>query len=196
MKRILLHSCCGPCSTACLERLLPDYDVTVLYANSNITEPEEYRHRLETQKQVIEAVNGKIAAGVYPGAPVELWEGPYEPERFLEWVRGYEQEPEGGARCSICFRMRLAEAADAAKAGSFDCFTTTLPVSPHKNFSLIAQIGQEEGERVGIPFVPFDFKKKDGFKRSIELSREYDLYRQNFCGCIFSKRTGRPEETV
>ena len=198
--KILLHSCCGPCSTACIERLLPQYDVTVFYANSNITDEAEYRLRLETQKQVVDAVNRKIADGVYgaqstgnaekapPIAPVQLMEGPYDPDRFLALVRGYEDAPENGDRCPICFRMRLAEAADTAKRLRFDYFTTTLPVSPHKNFSLIAQIGEEEGTRAGIPFEAFDFKKKDGFKRSIELSKEYDLYRQNFCGCEFSRR--------
>ena len=188
-KHILLHSCCGPCSTACIERLLPDYDVTVLYANSNITDPEEYEKRKLNQLTVIQRTNEKIKKGFFPEASlVNFLEGEYDPDLFYELVKGFEQEPEGGARCPICFRMRLKEAAKMAAIIGIPYFTTTLPVSPHKNFEQIAEIGREEGEAHGAEFVPFDFKKRDGFKRSIELSKEFDLYRQNYCGCSFSKR--------
>ena len=176
-KTMLLHSCCGPCSSAVIERLLPDYDVTVLYYNPNITDEEEYLHRLSEQKRLIEEA--------YPG--VKLICGNYDPQRWLEAVRGLENEPEGGARCSVCFKLRLEETAREAKERGFDCFDTTLTVSPHKNYEVISAIAGHISDELGIAYEAGNYKKKDGFKRSIELSREYGLYRQDFCGCEFSR---------
>ena len=176
-KTMLLHSCCGPCSSAVIERLLPDYEVSVLYYNPNITDEEEYLHRFSEQKRLLEEA--------YPG--VTLVPSKYDPEAYLEAVKGLEGEPEGGARCSVCFRLRLEETARIAKEQGFDCFDTTLTVSPHKNYDVISAIGQELSEKYGVPYESGNYKKKDGFKRSIELSREYGLYRQDFCGCEFSR---------
>lgn len=182
-KRLLLHSCCGPCSTAVIERLAPRFCLTVYFYNPNITEPEEYGRRKETQLQFLYEYNRTRSSE----EQVEFIEGDYEPQEYFRLTRGLENEPEGGARCDVCFRMRLAGAAQAAQKGGFDLFSTTLSVSPHKNFPLIAQIGQEEGERLKIPFLAEDFKKKDGYRRSVALSKEYGLYRQNFCGCRFAR---------
>jgi predicted adenine nucleotide alpha hydrolase (AANH) superfamily ATPase len=179
-RKILLHSCCGPCSSACLERLLPDHDVTVFYYNPCIDDPEEYEKRKENQLKLISAMSSM--------GNVDFAAGLYDPERYLELVKGLEEEPEGGARCSVCFRMRLLEAARYAKAHGYDAFTTTLTVSPHKNFKVISKIGEEVAEEVGIEYLPYDFKKKDGFLRSIQLSKKFGLYRQDYCGCRFSKR--------
>lgn len=187
---VLLHSCCGPCSTAVIERLLEDYSITVFFYNPNITEAEEYALRLDAQKTVIEKFNGGDRFII---DRIGLVEGAYRPELFLCGVRGLEDEPEGGDRCSVCFRMRLEETARRAKCGGYDFFTTTLTVSPHKNYPLISQIGREIADSYGIGFLDMDFKKKAGFQRSIELSREFGLYRQNYCGCRFSRWFDRPE---
>ena len=195
-KKLLLHSCCGPCSSACIERLLPDFDITVFYYNPCIDDRDEYEKRKANQIKLIESINDKgiIRSGeavqTYDGKMphVDFVEGDYDPERYLELVKGLENEPEGGARCPVCFRMRLTSAAKYAKANGYDAFTTTLTVSPHKNFPLISGIGAEVGEEVGIDYLPYDFKKKDGFLRSIQLSKEFGLYRQDYCGCNFSKR--------
>ena len=184
--RLLLHSCCGPCSTACIERLAASYDVTLFYSNSNITDREEYEKRRENQLKVVRAFNDMLPED---RRPIDFFEGEYRPEEFLERVKGLEGEPEGGARCPVCFRMRLEDAAAMALVLGIPAFTTTLPVSPHKNFAEIAAIGEEVAKRFGVRFLPFDFKKKDGFKRSIELSKEFGLYRQDYCGCVFSERT-------
>ena len=195
-EKLLLHSCCGPCSSACIERLLPDYDITVFYYNPCIDDRDEYEKRKANQIKLIQAIN---ETGIYRnGEPVRTYngekpnvdfvEGDYDPERYLELVAGFEEEPEGGARCPICFRMRLTAAANYAKQHGFDAFTTTLTVSPHKNFPLISSIGEEVGRAAGIEYLLFDFKKKDGFLRSIQLSKEFGLYRQDYCGCNFSKR--------
>ena len=187
-KTMLLHSCCGPCSSAVIERLLPDYDVAVFYYNPNITDRKEYEHRFSEQKRLL--------AEAFPG--VRLVPAAYDPERWLEAVKGLENEPEGGARCSVCFKLRLEEAAKAAKENGFDCFDTTLTVSPHKNYAVISNIASEISERWGVPYEAGNYKKKDGFRRSIELSRQYGLYRQDFCGCEYSRwhpaETGPEEE--
>lgn len=177
MKKLLLHSCCGPCSSAVIERLLKDYDVTVLYYNPNITDEPEYAHRLAEQKRLI--------AEAYPS--VKLIEGDYNPQCFFEAAKGLEAEPEGGARCKECFKLRLSETARLAKAGGYDCFDTTLTVSPHKNYEVISAVGRELEGQFGIEYLSGNYKKQDGYKRSIDLSKEYDLYRQNYCGCEFSK---------
>lgn len=181
---LLLHSCCGPCSTSVIERLSPDYDLTVFFYNPCITDPEEYEKRKASQIAFIEQYNQR-QAGL---GKICFIEGEYEPERYLEAVSGYSNEPEGGARCTICFRQRLEKTASMAKCRGFGLFTTTLTVSPHKNYPLIASIGKELAEKYGVQFLDMDFKKKAGFQRSIQLSKEYGLYRQNYCGCEYSKR--------
>lgn len=183
-RRLFLHSCCAPCSSYCLEYLRKYFDVTVFYYNPNISFGEEYRHRVEELKRLVEELN-EDAAG---GNPIELEEGPYEPERFFEAVKGMEDCPEGGERCFVCYELRLREAAKRAAEGGYDFFTTTLTISPLKNAQKLNEIGQRLGEEYGVACLPSDFKKKGGYQRSIELSREHELYRQDYCGCVFSKR--------
>ena len=177
---VLLHVCCAPCSSYCLEYLSEYFDITVYYYNPNITKPEEYAYRLSEEKRY-------IALRTDFRHPVGMTESEYDPKVFFEAVKGLEKEPEGGARCERCFRLRLEASAKKAKALGMDCFTTTLTISPLKNAALLNEIGEEMGERYGVMWLPSDFKKKEGYKRSIVLSREYDLYRQNYCGCVFSR---------
>ncbi len=178
---LLLHACCAPCSSYVLEYLAQHMQITVFFFNPNITRSEEYRKRVEEEKRLIRELPVNY--------PVSFLEGSYEPALFFEAVKGLEQEPEGGKRCEVCFRLRLEEAARiAAENGGFDFFTTSLTISPLKNADLLNEVGEAAGEKYGISFLPSDFKKKNGYKRSIELSREYDLYRQDYCGCIFSER--------
>ncbi len=177
--KLLLHSCCGPCSSYCIEALSKHFSVTVLWYNPNIQPIEEHELRLENQLKLIK--NMKTVNSV------DIIEVPYDDNEFLEIVKGLENEPEGGKRCKKCFLLRLEQTAKLAKEKGFDFFTTTLTVSPHKNAPLINQIGFEFAEKYGVKFLPSDFKKKNGYKRSIELSKEYDLYRQNYCGCAFSQ---------
>lgn len=174
--RLLLHSCCAPCSSHCLSVLTPLAKVSVLYFNPNIYPREEYEKRKSEQKRLIESA--------FP--EVELLDADYDHDAFLRAAAGLEEEREGGARCEKCFRLRLERAAREAKAGDFDLFATTLTVSPHKNAPLINAIGLEEGEKAGVEFLPSDFKKRDGYLHSIRLSEKYALYRQNYCGCEFS----------
>ena len=176
---LLLQSCCGPCSSYVLEYLSQYFAVTVYYSNSNIWPPEEYDKRLSEQKRLIREAS-------FPD--VTLLDSRYEPEVFYEAVKGLETEPEGGARCPVCFRMRLEDTAREAKLRGFDYFGTTLTVSPHKNAPLINEIGREIGEKIGVSWLPADFKKRSGYLRSIQLSKEYALYRQDYCGCQFSFR--------
>jgi predicted adenine nucleotide alpha hydrolase (AANH) superfamily ATPase len=183
--KLLLHSCCGPCSTAVIERLIGDYEITVYYYNPCITDQQEYEKRKANQIKFIEAINKK--AGCEAGC-VNFIEGDYEPTKFLEKVKGLEGEPEGGKRCTQCFRMRLEKTAAFAAMKGYPLFTTTLTVSPHKNYQLISEIGRGYAEDYGIEFLDMDFKKKAGFQRSVQLSKEYGLYRQDYCGCDFSKR--------
>ncbi len=182
-KRILLHSCCGPCSTACIERLLPDYKITVFFYNPNITEAEEYEKRKSAQIAFLTAYNEKLSEE----DKVELIEGEYLPEDFFEVCSGYSNEPEGGLRCTECFKLRMDRTAQAALKTGNPIFGTTLTVSPHKNYALISAIGTELAKKYGLEFLDADFKKKAGFQRSIQMSKEYGLYRQNYCGCIYSK---------
>lgn len=174
--RLLLHSCCAPCSSHCLSVLAPLAKVSVLYFNPNIYPREEYEKRKSEQKRLIESA--------FPEA--ELLDADYDHDAFLRAAAGLEGEREGGARCEKCFRLRLERAAREAKAGGFDLFATTLTVSPHKNAPLINAIGLEEGEKAGVEFLPSDFKKRDGYLHSVRLSEKYALYRQNYCGCEFS----------
>jgi hypothetical protein len=179
-KCLLLHSCCAPCSSSVLERLAQHFEVTVFYYNPNISPESEYRMRVEEQKRLLSQLPTTY--------PLHFLEGAYEPERFYEWAAPLAEEPEGGKRCFLCYEMRLREAAEAAKEQGFDYFTTTLSVSPLKNADKLNEIGQRLEQEYGVRYLVSDFKKKDGYKRSIELSKEYDLYRQNFCGCIYSLR--------
>ena len=176
---LLLHSCCGPCSTHCLEVLSQYFLVTVLWYNPNIQPEEEFDLRLQNQKKVLENLNTKN--------PVKLLIVDYDSKEFFDVSKGLEKEREGGARCEKCFRLRLDKTAQIAKENGFEFFTTTLTVSPHKNAELLNQLGYEFAEKYGIKFLPADFKKKNGYKRSIELSKQFDLYRQNYCGCVYSK---------
>lgn len=177
-KKLLLHSCCAPCSTAVLEKVTPYFDVTVFFYNPNITESEEYYLRLNEQKRFLKTAYGDI---------VDLIEGRYFSREFFYMVEGYEKEPEGGARCTLCFNDRLQETAKLAKQNGFDYFCSTLTVSPHKNADLINKIGEKFAKENGVEWLYSDFKKEEGYKRSIEISKEYELYRQRYCGCLYSK---------
>ena len=186
-KRLFLHSCCAPCSSYVLVYLRAFFRITVFYYNPNITQQEEYRKRAEEQKRLIAALNRERDAGTAEVFPIAVQEGDYTPAVFWEAAQGLEQCPEGGQRCRRCFAMRLEETARRAKSQEFDCFTTTLTISPLKDAETLNAIGREMGERYAIPFLPSDFKKKDGFRQSVLLSQKYDLYRQKYCGCVFSR---------
>ena len=181
-KRLLLHSCCGPCSTAVIERLLDtgEYDITVFYYNPNITDRSEYEHRRSEQIRLIKALNVE-------GKPVQFIDGDYDPQLFYKAAKGLEAEREGGARCRECFILRLRRTAEYAKTHGFDCFDTTLTVSPYKNYGVISDVGRVLSEEYGIEYLSGNYKKKDGYRRSVELSKEYGLYRQHYCGCEYSK---------
>lgn len=178
--RLLLHSCCAPCSSYVLEYLSDHFLITVLYYNPNIAPYEEYRQRVQEQERLIREMSFRY--------PVSFQEGRYDPERFYEVTKGMESLPEGGQRCSACFRLRLAEAALVGKEGGYDRFATTLTISPLKNAQKINEIGEQIGQEQGIAYLPSDFKKRNGYGRSLGLSAQYHLYRQDHCGCIFSKR--------
>ena len=182
--RLLLHSCCGPCSSYVLEYLSGYFDIVLFYFNPNIDPPEEYEQRAGEQKRLIEDMREK---GDLKG-PVQFVRGTYLPARFYEAVKGHEMDREGGERCWICFRLRLQEAALAAKEYRCDYFTTTLSISPLKNAEKLNEIGTRIGKENGVEYLVSDFKKRNGYKRSTELSAKYDLYRQDYCGCVFSKR--------
>ncbi|GEM_PF-35076 len=178
--RLLLHACCAPCSSYVIETLSRYFDITVDYYNPNISPEEEYRKRAAEILRLTEEMQTEH--------PVRVLIREYDPEAFREAVRGLEREPEGGKRCEACFRLRLQEAARTAKEGGYDYFTTTLTISPLKNAALLNEIGEELAKEYGIKFLPSDFKKRGGYQRSIELSKEYELYRQDFCGCVYSRR--------
>ena len=181
--RLLLHSCCGPCSTACIERVLPNYKVSIFFYNPCITDKEEYEKRKAAQIKFLNAFNESLPEE----DKVEFIEGEYLPEEFFEVAAEYADEPEGGLRCTECFKLRLDRTARAALRMGYDIFGTTLTVSPHKNYNLISAIGCEFASMYNLEFLDMDFKKKAGFQRSIQMSKEYELYRQNYCGCEFSK---------
>jgi predicted adenine nucleotide alpha hydrolase (AANH) superfamily ATPase len=181
--RLLLHSCCGPCSTACIERVLPNYKVSIFFYNPCITDKEEYEKRKAAQIKFLNAFNESLPEE----DKVEFIEGEYLPEEFFEVAAEYADEPEGGLRCTECFKLRLDRTARAALRMGYDIFGTTLTVSPHKNYNLISAIGCELASMYNLEFLDMDFKKKAGFQRSIAMSKEYGLYRQNYCGCEFSK---------
>ena len=177
---LLLHSCCAPCSSYCLEYLSQYFKITVLYYNPNLFPAGEYERRVFEQKKLVIALPTKY--------PVTLVEMKGEPEEFYSAVKGLEHIREGGERCFACFRLRLERAARYAKENGFDFFTTTLTISPLKNAQKLNEIGEAVGEKFGVRHLPSDFKKKNGYKRSVELSKVYGLYRQDYCGCVFSKR--------
>lgn len=177
---LLLHSCCAPCSSYVLEYLSEYFKITVLYYNPNIFPLEEYKYRIEEQRRLIESLPAKN--------PISFIPTEYEPEKFYEAVKGYENIPEGGERCFKCYELRLREAASYARRGDFDYFTTTLSISPLKKADKLNEIGLRLEEEYGVKYLCSDFKKKNGYKRSVELSAEYGLYRQEYCGCVFSKK--------
>lgn len=179
MKKMLLHSCCGPCSTAVIDRLKDDYDLTIFYYNPSIYPQEEYIHRLNEQIRYVKE----------SGLNLTVVDGSYKDfDMFYEAYNGYESCSEGQERCEICFKLRLDKTAQYAKENGYDIFATTLTVSPHKNAQLINSIGQEISKKYDIEYLVADFKKQDGFLKSIRFAKEYNLYRQDYCGCKFSLR--------
>lgn len=178
--RLLLHACCAPCSSYCLEYLSRYFTITVLYYNPNISPCEEFEKRTEEVRRLIDELPTEN--------PVTLVVDDYDPNEFFDAVKGLEDCKEGGERCFVCYRLRLERAARYAAEHGFDYFCSTLSISPLKNAQKLNEIGEELSEIYKVPTLPNDFKKKGGYLRSIELSREYNLYRQNYCGCVFSKR--------
>ena len=183
---ILLHSCCGPCSTAVVEKLAQRFRITLYFCNSNIDDEAEYLRRLEAQKQFVERYNASDM-----GDPIELICAPYAPQAFLKLVEGTEECAEGGARCRRCIHDRLEKTAEYAALHDFEYFSTTLSVSRHKSYEMIQEEGKSIALRYVLTFEDSDHKKGGGEERSIELAKAYGLYRQNYCGCRFSK--GAPE---
>lgn len=179
--RLLLHSCCAPCSSYVLEYLSRYFDITVFYFNPNISPKEEYIKRVDEVKRLIKEMPAC--------ADVKFIEGRYEPSEFYDAAKGLEDASEGGERCLKCFELRLNEAAKTAAETGAEYVCTTLTISPLKSAENLNRIGEETAARYGVKWLPSDFKKKNGYKRSIELSNEYNLFRQNYCGCVFSKRT-------
>ena len=178
--KLLVHSCCAPCSSYVLEYLNKYFNITVLYYNPNIYPFKEYEYRKNEQKRLISEMKFEN--------PVSFIDCDYDNDSFNKAVKGLEAEPEGGKRCEKCFELRLNKTAEVAKENGFDYFVTTLSISPLKNAETLNRIGKEAGEKYGVKYLLSDFKKNNGYKRSIELSREYSLYRQNFCGCVYSKQ--------
>ncbi len=179
-KRLLLHSCCAPCSSYCLEQVAPIFRTTVLYYNPNLDSEEEYARRKAEQVRFLRETGY-----------ADFLDCDYRPEEFYDAARGLEGEKEGGARCKACFTLRLRRTAEEAKKGGYDYFATTLTLSPLKNSDLINAIGFALQEEYGVRYLPSDFKKRGGYLRSVELSKEHGMYRQNYCGCVFSK-SARP----
>ncbi|WP_407386008.1 epoxyqueuosine reductase QueH [Ruminococcus sp.] len=177
---LMLHVCCAVCASYVLEYLYRHFLITIAYYNPNITDEDEYRYRLSELRRYVDE------AGL--GAEIRFVEVAYEPEAFFDAVRGREADREGGARCAICFMQRLRYTAALCRQGGYDYFATTLTISPLKNAEVINAIGEKLAAELGVRYLCSDFKKKEGYKRSIELSRQYQLYRQNYCGCVFSRR--------
>lgn len=206
---LLLQCCCAPCSSYCLEYLREYFHITVYYYNPNITENAEYEKRKAEELRLIAEYNRQVDEKDFEGMHstkaahhIGIMECPYDPQNWIQAVRGLEDCREGGRRCEVCFRMRLMQTAKAAAEHGFDYFSTTLTISPLKNAQLLNEIGEEAAREYGVSFLPSDFKKKNGFLRSTQLSRRFSLYRQNYCGCVFSRRDAeeqaagqcRPEE--
>lgn len=183
---LLLHVCCAPCSTACLEVLKDYFNITVFYYNPNIAPFSEYQKRLDEEKRLLNTL--------YPS--IKIIEVGYDNNKFEQIVQGLENLPEGGLRCKKCYRLRLLKTGEYAKQNGFDYFTTTLTVSPYKNSAVLNDIGIEIASELGINYLTSDFKKNDGYKRSIILSKEYDLYRQDYCGCIYSKQIREQQKLI
>lgn len=180
IKKLLLHSCCAPCSSACLEKLTPYFDITILYYNPNIEPYEEYLKRKEEETRFIKE---------FPHSnKIDILDCDYDHDRFMKIANGLEKEPERGKRCLKCYNLRMEYTAKKAEELGYDYFATTLTLSPLKDSQAINKIGYAISKRIGVSYLPSDFKKQNGYQRSIELSKEYNLYRQNFCGCIYSKR--------
>lgn len=179
-KKILLHSCCAPCSSHVITYLAPYYNITVLYYNPNIYPKEEYEKRKQEQIKLINELNTPNK--------LDYLDCDYDNDVYEELIKGYENCPERGARCPICFKLRLEKTAKLAKEHNYDYFCTTLTVSPYKNATQINEIGASLSNKYQIKWLYSDFKKEDGYKKSIELSKKYNLYRQNYCGCIYSQR--------
>lgn len=177
--KLLLHACCAPCSSAVLERIAKYFDITILYYNPNITEKEEYEKRLKEIKNFVKKLNIEN---------IKVIEGRYEPNEFFNLATGLEKEKERGKRCYKCYELRLKETAKIAEELNFDYFTTTLSISPYKNSKWLNEIGETLNKKYKPTYLYADFKKKNGYKRSIELSKEFGLYRQDYCGCIYSKK--------
>jgi len=194
-KRLLLHSCCAPCSSYVLVYLSSFFEITVFYYNPNITEQEEYQKRAREQKRLIDELNSERIAGV-ERFPIHVLEAEYNPEAFIRIAQGHETDSEGGERCFACYGLRLAKTAEAAAKGGFDYFTTTLSISPLKNAEKLNEIGQKLGEKHGVPYLLSDFKKKNGYLTSIELSGKYNLYRQDYCGCKYSRAEREKQKKV
>lgn len=180
LPRLLLHSCCGPCSTYCLKCLSEHFSVTVLYYNPNIYPPEEYEKRKAEQERFISEFPVRHE--------VKFVAGEYDTDRFYEFAEPLAGEPEGGRRCLLCYELRLREAAGYAAAHGYDFFATTLTISPQKSADRLNEIGARLASEYGVAYLPSDFKKNDGYRQSTEISREYGMYRQNYCGCIYSAR--------
>lgn len=185
---LFLHSCCAPCSSYVLEYLSQYMEITVFYYNPNISPKEEYRTRVQEQKRLVGTMETIC--------PIHFVEGNYNPEYFYMAVKGHEEDKEGQERCFICYKLRLEEAARMAKEGGYDYFTTTLSISPLKNAAKLNEIGGQLAEEYHIPYLYSDFKKKNGYKHSIELSEKYGLYRQNYCGCVYSRREREEEKNA
>ncbi len=183
--KLLLHSCCGPCSTECIARLTPYFDITILYYNPNIEPEEEYLKRKNEQIRLLKEIDHQNK--------LEFLDCDYSNEDFRKIAIGLELEPEGGSRCHLCYKLRLKKTAIMAKEKEYDYFGTTLTVSPYKNSEVINSIGAKIAEEENIKFLYSDFKKEDGYKKSIEYSKKYQLYRQNYCGCLFSKQAAIEE---
>lgn len=185
---LLLHACCAPCSSYVLEYLSGFFDITIFYYNPNISPESEFAKRADELKRLIGEMDLK--------RPVKLIKGEYDHERFREIAQGLEDIPEGGERCFKCYELRLRRAAEESKRGGFDYFTTTLSISPHKNAQKLNEIGAELAKEYGIAYLFSDFKKRNGYKRSCELSEIYGLYRQNYCGCAYSKAEAAKRENA
>lgn len=179
LPRLMLHSCCAPCSSYVIEYLNPYFNITVLYYNPNISPVEEYEKRKAEQIRFIKEFDSVN--------PVHICDCDYDGKKYEEAIKGLENEPEGGLRCVKCFYLRLEETAKTAKKLNFDYFCTTLSISPLKNAELLNKIGKNLSEKYDIKYLPSDFKKREGYKRSVKLSKKYNLYRQNFCGCVYSE---------
>lgn len=184
--RLLLHSCCAPCSSYVLEYLSEFFEITVFYYNPNIYPDDEYVKRVHEQENLIQTMELKL--------PVRFLAGQYDKERFYQMAEGLEEVREGGARCFACYELRLRETAQKAREGNYDYFTTTLSISPLKNSQKLNEIGLRVADEFGLEYLVSDFKKKNGYKRSVELSEQYGLYRQDYCGCEFSRRQREKEQ--